>query len=311
MRRLPTLVLVAFVAAVAAAALLDAVRSEEPRATAETPTEAPVEATRAAGRPASEPFGIDLTRHTDALHAADAVGLLVVADPDCRVELVPLPELERRPLELCSRRLAEAGGYVTLGGAPTGSRALRPDGARTVIRAGALRELRVRDRDSRLLLPRDDVERLVGDSRAELVEVAWATNSRFFGIVRGAAEPRFRLVVIENGRLVRSACCFEDLRGLRASPRGTYADVRSERGVLVFRRDGTRVPLPPRVGRPPGAVAWSPDERLVAVARGGAVDVLRMDDPSRTAVVARLPIEAADLRWVASDGHVLLPESAN
>ena len=116
--------------------------------------------------------------------------------------------------------------------------------------------------------------------------------------------------VLEGARLVRSHCCFADLSGLRASPRGTFAEVRSERGVLVYRRDGARIRLAPPIAGTPDAVAFSPDERLVAVARGGAVDVLTVDERAGTAVVARLPLDAADLRWVASEGYLLLPAAS-
>jgi hypothetical protein len=324
-----TLLVVGLVVAIGAAALVDAIRTgglqTAPNELTEKAAVTPAERAEAA------PFAADLSRHTDALHAADAVGLLVVADPDCRVELVPLPELERRRLDVCARRLVETGGFVVLEGVPVrpgdplgtstcvgdaaGARgcpaALRPDGALTVVRAGSLREIRLPDRDSRLLLSRGDLEWLLGQGPVELVEIAWATTGRLFAVVRRERAPRFVLAVIEDGRLVRSDCCFAQLRGLRASPRGTYADVRSEQGVLVYRRDGERIPLAPRTARPAAAVAFSPDERLVAVARGGAVDVLTVDERARTAVLARLPLEATDLRWVSSEAHVQLPDSKN
>lgn len=295
--------------AIGAAALVDAIRPGRGAAPPAAPTTVPAETARPE-LPAALPFTTDLSRHTAALHGADAVGLLVVADPDCRIELVPLPELERVRLDLCARRLVEAGGTVTLAGAAarrSGPRALRPDGALTIVRGGALREIRVGDRDSRLLLSREDLERLPLGGATELVGIAWATNRRLFAILRRPRAPRYAFAVLEDGRLVGSECCFASLGGLRASPRGTYADVRSEHGVLVYRRDGVRVPLAPSSAPPADAVAWSPDERLAAVARGGAVDVLALDGRTRTAVVARLPVDAADLRWVQSEDHLVLP----
>jgi hypothetical protein len=85
-------------------------------------------------------------------------------------------------------------------------------------------------------------------------------------------------------------------------------DVESEDGALVY--DSTGAPFPLEGGRPPEAVAWSPADRFLAVARAGSVTIL---EPGRSglAAIARLPIDAADLRWVLSDRDVLFPEGTN
>ena len=48
----------------------------------------------------------------------------------------------------------------------------------------------------------------------------------------------------------------------------------------------------------------------LAVARGGAVDGLALDGRARTAVVARVPVDAADPGWGPAEGDLVPPGTA-
>ena len=104
-----------------------------------------------------------------------------------------------------------------------------------------------------------------------------------------------RLVVLERDRVV----LFDGARPsahlkmrvavdrLRASPRGRWIAVRAGRSVLVL--DG-RLRVRQRVVA--RAIAWSPDDRELAIARGAEIVVERDG-----AVVAQIPLPAHDLAW--------------
>jgi hypothetical protein len=79
---------------------------------------------------------------------------------------------------------------------------------------------------------------------------------------------------------------------LWSSPRGSYFAVETE-GVLLFDRDGGQLPIA-RVSDFHG-LAWSPDERWLAVAAGERILLLAMRGRPRPPL--RLEIEAQDIFW--------------
>jgi hypothetical protein len=330
LRRIPTLLAVALVAAVGVAALVDAVRTGEP---------APAGSPEPAG---TEP---DLAREAERLRAAGAVGVLVVSRPDCRVDLLSMPDLAATPIELCAR-LGQSGHVVTLDGrlpSPADNLSVascadegvvlqradvtyslpgcqptwRPDGLLTIVHEGELRGVRPPDLRLRRLLSSAELRRLLeqalppADTRSlEVTEAAWLSDTRLVAILRREREPPYLVAVLERRRLLPWRCCFEDLRSLRVSPARTFVDVESEQGVLVFHRSGGFFPVGVVDGRPADAVAWSPGDRFIAVARAGSILVLEPEEEGLVQV-ARLPIEAADVRWANSARDVLFPEGTN
>lgn len=330
-RRLPSALAVGIVVAIGVAALVDGLRSGDP-----------VPATATESEPGPEP---DLARHAAALREAGALGLLVVRRPDCGVELLAMPDLARTSLELCAE-LDASGHVVSLDGRlpspadnvhvascveegvlvergdltfqlPGCAPAWRPDGMLSVVSAGELWGVRLPDTRPRRLLSREELGRLFdpglppGDRRSlEVREVVWSSDTHLVTILRRDSEPRYLVATLSPTEVLRWHCCFEDLRRLRLSPGGTFVDVASEEGALVYRTTGEPFPLGLQGGRPVEAVAWSPADRFVAVARAGSVTIFEPDG-SGLAPIARLPIEAADLRWALAEREVLLPEGTN
>ena len=83
--------------------------------------------------------------------------------------------------------------------------------------------------------------------------------------------PLSTIAFFEDGRLVPSAPYFRVTGGrLGASPRGRYV---TQTPDVILRRDGTQVSLPRHL-RDAVDFAWSPDERLLALAGRYAVTVL-------------------------------------
>lgn len=332
-RRLPTLVAVGLVAAVGLAALVDSIRGDPELAVESAPTAASTEA-------APEPHP-DVAREVAALREAGAGGLLVVADPNCRVELLALPLLERtqlgtrtcelvssgdavsvtslvpRPGDPSSGAACEGGAVAIVGRAPIASLAgcapaWTPRGLLTFVRDGEL--IGLRDGGLRRLLSTRELERVFTPGlprrerrSLEVVEVAWTSETRFTAILRKRSEPRYLIAVFDRGRLLPWRCCFPVLRRLRVSPGGGYVDLWSDRGALAFGEGGGFVPLGAADPAPANAIAFSPDDRFVAVAREGSVDVLDLDVEG-IANVARIPVEAVDVRWIASEDDLVYEE---
>ena len=137
------------------------------------------------------------------------------------------------------------------------------------------------------LVRRGSVVQFVPHGRAEVVmpargvrEVAWLGS-------RLAVLEGHRIVVFDGAVPIAERRFPGPLVRLRASPRGAWLAVRTGRRLLVL--DGRLSLRRSVVAR---AVAWSPDERDVALARGKSVLVERAGR-----VVARIPIAARDLAW--------------
>jgi hypothetical protein len=128
-----------------------------------------------------------------------------------------------------------------------------------------------------------DRVRVLVDDTARLSEtrVAAALSIRL-GAGSDRLGPLSSIAFFEGGRLVPSAPYFRVTGGdLDASPRGTYV---TQTPDVILRRDGSQVSLPQHL-RDSRAFAWSPDERLVALAGRHAVtvvDVASLEEYDRT-----------------------------
>lgn len=136
-------------------------------------------------------------------------------------------------------------------------------------------------------------------------ETAWLDGDRLVALltmhVRGIGEDFDLLALFEGGGIVETIAVFESLRGLRASPSGSYFGVLTEgrASVLLFDRETRALPLPPISGV--RAFEWSPDEDWIALAtpRDVYVDLTerrQFTDPPR---LRQLDIVAQDLAWRA------------
>ena len=113
--------------------------------------------------------------------------------------------------------------------------------------------------------------------------VAWLGGRRFAAVLAGG-----RLTIWEGERLLH-VLERGSYRDLRASPAGTYFAAVDRGELVVFDREGLPVPILP--GR---AIAWSPDERLAAVAWEDELVVVtaRTGEP-----LARIEARARDVDW--------------
>ena len=274
--RLANVTVVAVVVAIAAAAGVDAIRGHERRPP-----------------PALRPAAAALAR-------AHARGTLYLVDSACRLHAFRLPSLLAVPApraRACSvavapRRLSSASWSLWRPGArlvafcrrgrvlvraETGptlpfivgcAPAWSPTGALTLVRHGS-------------------VVQFVPHGRAEVVlpahgirEVAWV-GSRL-AVVEG------RRVVVFDGAVASVVWRFRaPVHGLRGSPRGMWLSVVVGTRVLVL--DGNLHVRRSIAGR---ALSWSPDERMLAIARASGVVV---EQAGR--VVTTIPLRARDVAW--------------
>jgi hypothetical protein len=137
------------------------------------------------------------------------------------------------------------------------------------------------------LVRHGSVVQFVPHGRAEVVvpargvrEVTWLGRSL---VVLG----RGRLTVLAGAAPVAERRVAASFGRLRASPRGTRLTARAGRRVVVFGRtlDVRRVVAA-------RAVAWSPDERELAIARKSGITIERDGR-----VVATIPLGAQDVAW--------------
>ena len=328
MARALTLLVVAAVVGLAAAAGVDALRGATGEAGPRTTT-ADGGSRTTATRPAESEADTTAERTTRAavqeLRAAGASGVLTYADEDCRLQGLSLPDLLPHPAQGHSCKLAGAAmlrlgqpvgdpqrilvatceaGWIQLGelGKPTFARgrgcapAWRPDGVLTAVRQGEVVSLF----PPAVLLSSGDLTRALRRAgwpgrRFSAREIAWLPGPRLAAIVRpGDRGVGDLLAVFEGRRLVSGpAFAYEGLSGLRASPQGRYVSAGIESGgVAVVDRLGRPVLEAFRYGR---ALAWSPDERWGAAATDEGIYLFRPGEPSRGAIW--LPIVARDLVW--------------
>jgi hypothetical protein len=167
-----------------------------------------------------------------------------------------------------------------------------------------------------VLIPRSELERAArlhpaipdrtGRLRALVDGVAWVSPRR----AAIAISPRLRgadfgpigtIAFFERGRLLPAAQPQFRVAGgpLAASPRGTYV---SQTADLILRADGSLLGLPPDL-RDARALAWSPDERYLALATAFALVIVpvasleRYDRAGGGLRSVTIPQPAAGLAW--------------
>jgi hypothetical protein len=173
--------------------------------------------------------------------------------------------------------------------------AWRPDGSMTYIRRGAIVQfprtgralvLRSREQLSRAL---EHAPALRGSSGWRAKQVAWLGPGRF--AIVASAGARTILAVFSGRRVVVVRTSVPSaVTELRSSSRGSFLVLRTPSGLRVY--DGRRGDLP-RVLRfgTPTAIAWSSDEKWVAVSRADRL-VLQ-----GTRGRIKLRLSAIDLAW--------------
>ena len=307
-RRLGTSLVAGAVAVLAVAAIVDAL--SRGAGGAQPP---------AAVEPSYAPAGLE--DEAEELRAAGVRGTLYYLDARCRLAALRLPALarsdvtrlptchrarSRRPSELlrsCSQRGIDIFNRATpLLGERDCVVAAKPDGTLTRVRAGEVVEV-LRYGDGRVLLSRHDVARAVGSAR--VIRAAWLSGSRVATILDGRKGEDL-IAVFDGRRLVASVEWFPSQSArFFVSPRRTFFAVATERPDRLFLLD--------RDARPGAladvarnwfgrtslsgarAIAWSPDERWTALAKGESIYVFTTDN--RESRLVRLPITARDLDW--------------
>jgi hypothetical protein len=297
MGRLPTWIIVAGIGAVVALAAADALRS-----------------TGSSERRRTEP--------RPAPTIADLSGLLVVADEECAMRALRLPDLtEEEPPGRpdCAGAVwsddatlvAECDAGVTTVHNIRGelvrrlrgcSPAWRADGSVGVLSHGALVLARSVFPPVVLMTRPDLHASLSGLVQSpedyDFVAFDWIATSRFAAVVRGGRLDEQALIVFTTGgqnELIRTGLG-RLVSSVHVSPLGTYLTLTNnnpERGFSVLTRDGDRVLLPRVEGA--RALAWSPDERWVALATRDNVVVARTGSRE---VVARLPVGGEWISWL-------------
>jgi hypothetical protein len=306
-------------AAVVAAAVVDAVRRDDP---------APLRAATAEIEGRGE--------LVEALTELGARGELVLHDGACVETTLSLPGLERRdsglgcaPLgarspvsDLVARCLdgrievsSETSGeleWIDRGCMP----AWRPDGALTAVYGGQVIRLRPCGSFPCIAIPLEELERAarlhpaIPDEskrvRAVVEGVAWITETK----AAVAISPRLRgadfgplgtIAFFEDGRLLPTTQPRFRVTGgpLNVSPSGTYV---TQTADLILRRDGSLLEVPDHL-QDARALAWSPDERFLALATQFAVvivPVTSLEEYGRTGGGLRsvtIPQTAANLDW--------------
>jgi hypothetical protein len=236
----------------------------------------------------------------DALARAHVRGTLYYVDADCRLHALRLPSLVAVPtarVRACSvavapHRLSSASWSLWRPGArlvafcrrgrvlvraergPTlpfivgCAPAWGPTGALTLVRHGSVVQFVPHGR-AEVVLPASGIR-----------EVAWLGS-------RVAVLEARRIVVFDGALPSAVRRVAGRLGALRASPLGTRLSLVAGRRVLIFDRE-----LRLCRSLAAAAVAWSPDEHDLAIARGPHIVVERS---GRT--VAKIPLRARDLAW--------------
>jgi hypothetical protein len=295
-----------------------------------------VDAVRSDGPPTDAPEAADRNSVVKALAALGARGELVLHDGACGEATLSLPTLERRESRIaCAPDGArspdgglvarcEAGGidvFSTATGelqrlSPGCAPSWRPDGELTAALGDEVVRFRGCPTCAETLISEAELERAArrhptSPARAPLrvlVDgVAWLSRSRAAVLMSirlvggfGGMGPMAGIAFFEDGRLLETQTYFRVTGGrLAASPRGTYV---TQTPDVILRRDGSQVSLPPHLGDARD-LAFSPDERLLAIAGRHAitiVDVASLERYDATGGGLRsvtIPQPAARLAW--------------
>jgi hypothetical protein len=187
------------------------------------------------------------------------------------------------------------------GRVPGCSPAWRPDGALSVIRDGDLYITR-RHGPPQLVISRDELadtlaNALEGGGTYRLVEVAWYGTQAFFGIVAGSQRwQRALIAYAPEGVNEVIPELGHDIADVRVSPTGSFvAFARNQPGreIVVLDGSGRNVPSPPIANA--RAIAWSPDERWVAVSTRTRTFIARTGTER---VVFEVPAGGESLTWL-------------
>jgi hypothetical protein len=191
-------------------------------------------------------------------------GELVYSDSDCRRHGVRLPSLGRRDFLTVGCDVFSRGDSLgVLDGNVAWFAFPVPGGSTTLLR-------------------REEVP-----PGLRVVEVAWLGDTRFAAVLA----PGGVLTVWDGDQLYRRLG--PGYEQVRASPRGQFLAALEDGGYAVFDGGGARLDLP--AGH---AIAWSPDDRFVAVALADEIVLLRAEGGEP---LARLSVRARDLDWRRED----------
>jgi hypothetical protein len=322
MRRGGTVLVVVAVSAIGLAAAWDALRGgdgaesaapQEPRAATTTQAERPAEAEDELGGT------LYYTDETCTLEAVRLPGLRSVDAPnwtECRFALSPdgsqvgaegsgwdphadprrgrVFQSEDGTIQVATNAGPE--GEPVQGTAP----AWRPDGTLTYFANGAIRDWP----EGRTVVPANRLQMVVTEHPnapdagfirdLRVLEHHWLDQDRLVAQITAEVRdgPALDLVAIfDEGLPWASTDFLGEVRDLWASPFGTYYAVQTDTlGLYDF--NGNSLPLPELEGS--RAVAWSPDERQMAVATDASVFVFA---PGQAGEVERLALVANDLAW--------------
>lgn len=247
-------------------------------------------------------------------------GVLIASDAGCRTAAVRLPSLaaEAPPFvpdcggnvwshdgTLVARcrnditSVSSADAQFTLGPVRGCAPAWRADGALSVVRDGSIVVVRRRGAE-RAFMTREQLGAALRTlvERPEtysFAEVEWFGLSSFVAIVRGERPWETAAAVFARGGLESFFPQFGGhIEGLRASPIGNFAFARTDPGrqYVMVTRGGEEIRLPGIANA--RAIAWSPDERWVAIATRTATFIARTGNQR---VFARVPFGARALEW--------------
>jgi hypothetical protein len=291
MRRWPTWLVVGALVALGAFALADAIR------------------------PSRGSIGVSL----QAPRASGLQGTLIVAGPDCSVSALRLPTLvEQEPPQQpdCGGIAWSADGTIsarcvrgttTFGHTADGllfrlrgcAPAWRPNGDVSVVRDGNL-VVAPRHGGPRVYISRNAISsqisgQLPNSTSYELAEVQWLDQSTFAAILSGRQPWQRAVAVFGQGALERVVPEFgQRISSLTASPHGNlgFAHNQPGREFVMLTRAGKEVPLP-RIANA-RAIAWSPDERWVALMTPTTTFIARTGTRQ---VVRQIPVGGDALDW--------------
>jgi hypothetical protein len=276
----------------------------------------------------------------DQLAALCARGELVLYGDGCSVEVLELPSLARRDHEsMCSPRGAvspdgrlvavcpgeETRVFQSAGGVlydliPGCAPAWQPDGSLTVAYEREVVRIRLPCRRGfcpQTLISRRELQRAARRHptvpetpvrvRVLVDGIAWLSQTRAAVLLSirisgrlGGLGALSQIAFCENGRLDTTRVYVRRTGGrLSASPEGTYLVQKPD---VILRADGSQVNLPQHL-RDAHAFAWSPDERLLAIATRFAVFVLdvaslqRYDKTGAGLRSVTVPLRVTELAW--------------
>jgi hypothetical protein len=320
MRPLVTWLLVGALVVIGLFAARDAFRSEKTAAAPET-TGLPETPPEVSGGPPAISGRVQLETQLKELGAR---GALYVTDANCRRFILSLPTLQwttpeglpgpdcgfwtRPPSNadsgIAARQVNAGTIEVTSGGWSFGfagtSPAFKPDGILTYVRGGRLYEWTGRCPDSARRVVFEglhDVRRCsrpIAGAPRSVREIVWL-GVREYAVVAGP-DGATSLGIVRDGRadwLFNSVGA--RMGALEASPAGRYVAVRLDGTLTLFRTDSApgirRLPTGGELVR---SIAWSPDDRLAALATEGTVEFFAPENRGRAVGV---PISAATLQW--------------